>query len=100
MKLSILIAGAMASIARAARSGSSSTQPDAPVARPEVKPAPKNVIFFLADGMGITIMTAARIYKVGEDGDLTMDTLPETGFITTYSNDAQVTDSAPSMGAT
>ena len=96
MKLSILIAGAMASIALAARSGSSR----APVARPEVKPAPKNVIFFLADGMGITIMTAARIYKVGEDGDLTMDTLPETGFITTYSNDAQVTDSAPSMGAT
>lgn len=59
----------------------------------------KNVIFFLGDGMGIPTMTAARIYKVGEDGDLTVDTLTETAFIRTYSNDAQVTDSAPSMAA-
>ncbi|MFT4174032.1 MAG: alkaline phosphatase [Rhodocyclaceae bacterium] len=59
----------------------------------------KNVIFFLGDGMGITTMTAARIYSVGEDGDLTMDTLPETAFVHTYSNDGQVTDSAPSMAA-
>jgi alkaline phosphatase len=28
-----------------------------------------------------------------------MDTLPETAFVTTFSNDAQVTDSAPSMAA-
>ncbi len=61
--------------------------------------APKNVLFFLGDGMGMTTMTAARIYKVGEDGELTMDTLPETAFIKTYSRDAQVTDSAPSMAA-
>ena len=60
---------------------------------------PKNIIFFLGDGMGITTMTAARIYAVGEDGDLTMDTLPETAFVKTFSNDAQVTDSAPSMSA-
>ena len=31
--------------------------------------------------MGITTLTAARIYKVGEDGDLTIDTLPETAFV-------------------
>lgn len=61
--------------------------------------APTNVIFFLGDGMGMTTMTAARIYAVGEDGELTMDTLPETAFVKTYSNDAQVTDSAPSMSA-
>ncbi|TFW32913.1 alkaline phosphatase [Massilia horti] len=61
--------------------------------------APKNVIFFLGDGMGMTTMTAARIYSVGEDGDLTMDTLPETAFVKTFSNDSQVTDSAPSMAA-
>lgn len=60
---------------------------------------PKNVIFFLGDGMGMTTLTAARIYKVGEAGDLTIDTLPETGFVRTYSNNAQVTDSAPSMAA-
>ena len=60
---------------------------------------PKNIIFFLGDGMGLTTMTAARIYKVGESGDLTMDTLPETAFIKTFSANAQVTDSAPSMAA-
>ena len=60
---------------------------------------PKNVIFFLGDGLGLTTMTAARIYSVGEDGSLTMDTLPETAFVKTFSNDAQVTDSAPSMAA-
>ena len=59
----------------------------------------KNVLFFLGDGMGITTLTAARIYSVGEDGELTMDKLPETAFVHTYSNDAQVTDSAPSMAA-
>ncbi len=64
-----------------------------------VAEAPKNVIFFLGDGMGMTTMTAARIYAVGEDGELTMDTLPETAFVKTFSNDAQVTDSAPSMAA-
>lgn len=60
---------------------------------------PKNVLFFLGDGMGITTLTAARIYGVGEDGNLTIDTFPETAYIKTYSNDAQVTDSAPSMAA-
>lgn len=61
--------------------------------------APKNVVFFLGDGMGITTLTAARIYKVGEEGELTIDTLPETGFVKTFSNDAQVTDSAAAMSA-
>lgn len=99
MKLSMLIAAATASVALAGCSGSSNSLVEGPVDKPEVKPAAKNVIFFLGDGMGITTMTAARIYKVGEEGDLTLDTLPETGFVTTYSNDAQVTDSAPSMAA-
>ena len=60
---------------------------------------PKNILFFLGDGMGMTTMTAARIYQAGEDGELTMDTLPETAFIKTFSANAQVTDSAPSMAA-
>ncbi|OHX14363.1 alkaline phosphatase [Chromobacterium sphagni] len=67
--------------------------------RPPVAATAKNVIFFLGDGMGIATTTAARIYAVGEDGQLTMDTLPESGFVKTFSNDAQVTDSAPSMSA-
>jgi alkaline phosphatase len=60
---------------------------------------PKNVIFFLGDGYGMVPMTAARIYAVGEDGSNTVDSFPETAFVKTFSNDAQVTDSAPSMSA-
>ena len=59
----------------------------------------KNVIFFLGDGYGIVPMTAARIYAVGEDGQLAIDNFPETAFVKTFSNDAQVADSAPSMSA-
>jgi alkaline phosphatase len=56
----------------------------------------KNVIFFLGDGMGPTTITASRIYRYGEGGKLTMDTL-RTARIKTYSGDAQTTDSAPGM---
>ena len=59
----------------------------------------KNVIFFLGDGMGPVTSTAARIYKYGEAGKLTMETLPRTARIKTFSLDAQTTDSAPSMAA-
>jgi alkaline phosphatase len=73
--------------------GSGDSTPAAPVA------SPKNVIFFLGDGYGIVPMTAARIYAAGEDGALEIDNFPETAFVKTYSLDAQVTDSAPSMAA-
>ena len=59
----------------------------------------RNVIFFLGDGMGPVTKTAARIYRYGEDGSLTMDTLPYAARIKTFSLDAQTTDSAPSMAA-
>ncbi|MGI9573166.1 alkaline phosphatase [Alloalcanivorax xenomutans] len=59
----------------------------------------KNVLFFLGDGMGITTLTAMRIFEAGEAGSITIDTLPETAFVRTYSADGQVTDSAPSMAA-
>jgi alkaline phosphatase len=60
----------------------------------------KNVIFFLGDGMGPTVVTAARIYKYGETGQLEFQKqLERTTRIKTYSNDAQTTDSAPSMSS-
>jgi len=59
----------------------------------------KNVIFFLGDGMGPVTVTASRIYKYGEAGTLTMESLPRTARIKTFSLDAQTTDSAPSMAA-
>ncbi len=90
----LLCAGAFALAGCGSDDGPTSSTSPAPV-----QAAARNVIFFLGDGMGITTMTAARIYAVGEDGALTIDTLPETAFVKTYSNDAQVTDSAPSMSA-
>ncbi|HBI71304.1 MAG TPA: alkaline phosphatase [Massilia sp.] len=66
---------------------------------PATKSQAKNIIFFLGDGMGPTTITAARIFKHGEDGLLNFERLDRTARIKTYSADAQVTDSAPSMGA-
>jgi alkaline phosphatase len=62
-------------------------------------PAAKNIIFFLGDGMGSTTITAARIFQYQEAGFLNMEKMPYSARIKTYSNDAQTTDSAPSMGA-
>jgi alkaline phosphatase len=62
-------------------------------------PQAKNIIFFLGDGMGPTTITAARIFKYGEDGLLNFEKMERTARIKTYSANAQVTDSAPSMGA-
>jgi alkaline phosphatase len=65
----------------------------------------KNIILFVGDGMGITTVTAARIYQgqqAGRDGvsnKLTFETLPYAAFSRTYSHDSQVTDSAPSASA-
>jgi alkaline phosphatase len=59
----------------------------------------KNVIFFLGDGFGPAAITAARIYKVKEEGLLNFEKLPRVARLKTYSLDAQTTDSAPSMGA-
>ncbi|MGY4028366.1 alkaline phosphatase [Aeromonas rivuli] len=59
----------------------------------------KNVILFIGDGMGPTVLTATRLYKVGEEGNLEMMSLPRSARIKTFSHDAQTTDSAPSMAA-
>ncbi|MFL6658763.1 MAG: alkaline phosphatase [Massilia sp.] len=99
MKRKALFTAAIAAAIAALAAGCSPTDTPAATTAPVVVEAPKNVIFFLGDGMGMTTMTAARIYAVGEDGELTIDTLPETAFVKTFSNDAQVTDSAPSMSA-
>ena len=50
--------------------------------------------------MGPTVVTAARIYQYGERGALKFEqALERTARIKTYSNDAQTTDSAPSMAS-
>ncbi len=54
------------------------------VRNPIEKPA-RNVILFIGDGMGISTVSAARVYRaqsrelMGDDAYLTMETLPHTG---------------------
>lgn len=59
----------------------------------------KNVIVFIGDGMGPTAVTAGRIYKGGEASRLSFESFPHTARLKTFSNNAQTTDSAPSMAA-
>lgn len=65
----------------------------------------RNVILFVGDGMGVSTVTAARIYAGqergvdGESFDLTMDSAPHTAFSRTYSHDYQIADSASTATA-
>jgi len=65
----------------------------------------KNVILFVGDGMGISTVTAARILAgqleggMGEDYQLSFETMPYSGFVKTYNVDAQTPDSAGTMTA-
>lgn len=60
----------------------------------------KNVIFMIPDGMGISHVTSARIFKNGPNGDrLALETLPHIGYQSTHSKDSTVTDSAAAASA-
>jgi alkaline phosphatase len=59
----------------------------------------KNVIFFVGDGMGVSTVTAARVFSVGLDGQLVVDQFPYTALSKTYSSDSITPDSAPTMSA-
>jgi alkaline phosphatase len=54
----------------------------------------QNVILLIGDGMGAAHRTAARLYSVGREGELAMDTLPTSGMAHTWSTESVVTDSA------
>jgi len=59
----------------------------------------RNVIFFVGDGMGVSTMTATRVFSVGVGGQLVVDQFPYTALSRTYSADAITADSAPTMTA-
>ena len=69
------------------------------------KPQAKNVILFVGDGMGVSTVTAMRIYagqSQGLDGasyKLSMEQMPYAAFSRTYSHDYQVPDSAATATA-
>ena len=55
----------------------------------------QNIIFMVADGMGLSNVTAARIYKNGIDGvPLRLETLPVIGYQRTYVKNSTIPDSA------
>ncbi len=64
-----------------------------------------SVILFLGDGMGVTTVTAARIYagqaagNFGEEYVLPFETFPNVALVKTYNTDSQVPDSAGTMSA-
>ena len=70
--------------------------PQHPVAGPKAK----NVILFIGDGMGISTITAARIYagqkqgQTGEEFQLSFEKFENVALVKTYNTNAQVPDSA------
>ncbi len=65
----------------------------------------KNVILFVGDGMGISTLTAARIFEgqmrgeSGEENRLSFEEFPFSALAKTYTTNQQTPDSAPTMSA-
>lgn len=61
---------------------------------------PVSAILFIADGMGLAQVTAARVYRRNaRDGKLALDSFPHTALVRTYAADKAVTDSAAAATA-
>lgn len=120
LKLALLCAAACGVLGACATSPSTSTRLLSPVpqssdayyvagaARAAAAPSAaraRNVILFVGDGMGVSTVTAARIFagqRAGKDGEshqLTMDTFPHTALSRTYSHDMQISESASTATA-
>ncbi len=65
----------------------------------------RNVILFIGDGMGVSTVTAARIFEgqlrgeTGEENLLSFERFPSVALSKTYNTNAQVADSAGTMSA-
>jgi len=100
MKKIRLIAGVL--LALIAISSISTSLADNPGAKAENA---KNVILLIGDGMGFSQSTLARIDKAGgnlsqyENTSLFMDEMERTGYVSTFSANSFVTDSAPASTA-
>jgi alkaline phosphatase len=68
-------------------------------------PRSKNVILFIGDGMGISTVTAARIFdgqsrgEPGEENLLSFERFPNLALVKTYNSNQQVPDSAGTASA-
>lgn len=98
-------------VAAQAESGTASYRAQGEAALDSLKSAPaprsraRNLIIFIGDGMGVSTLTAARIFagqvegRDGESYQTAMDSLAHSALVKTYSHDAQVSDSAPTATA-
>ena len=75
------------------------------LARTPITARAKNVILFVGDGMGISTVTAARIFdaqmrgSAGEENLLAFENFPYVGLSKTYNTNQQTADSAGTMTA-
>ena len=80
---------------------STDSPPDSSPAQPSVAAnVARNVILFIGDGMGVSTVTAARIFDgqslglSGEEHSLIFETFPHVALVKTYNTNQQVPDSA------
>lgn len=94
---------ALGAVLALAAGGCATGGPHAPHVEPAA--APRNVILFLGDGMGVSTVTAARIFAGqsrgghGEEHALSFERFDNVALVKTYNTDAQVADSAGTMSA-
>lgn len=75
------------------------------IAYEPIRTPAKNVILFIGDGMGVSTVTAARIFegqqlgKAGEEHQLSWESFPHTALSKTYNTNQQVPDSAGTASA-
>lgn len=71
----------------------------------KIRKKAKNVILFIGDGMGISTLTAARIFEgqlrgeSGEENRLSFEEFPYSALSKTYQVNQQTPDSAPTMSS-
>lgn len=71
----------------------------------KIRKKAKNVILFIGDGMGVSTLTAARIFEgqlrgeSGEENRLSFEEFPYSALSKTYQVNQQTPDSAPTMSA-
>ena len=93
------LGGCVTTINTNGATGYSDARP-APVVQAAAPREAKNVILFIGDGMGISTITAARIYEAqkrgetGEENTLSFERFPNVALVKTYNTNAQVPDSA------
>ena len=59
----------------------------------------RGIVFILSDGTSQELLTAARCYAQGAEGKLVLDGYPSAAFVSTYSANDMVTDSAAAATA-